>query len=878
MLKSKKSVLLATTATLGLLVNSGTLHAQDQIDSDAISDEVTLEEIVVTGVRGSLARALQQKRYADGITDGIASEDIVDFPDLNVSEALQRVTGVTINRVLGEGQQISVRGLASEFTRVTINGQTVVTGNAGRDIDFDVFASELFSNVSVSKAPSASQAEGGLAATVNLRTARPFDFDDTTFAISAEGVYNDLREDVDPRVSALAAGTFMDGRLGLLVSASYSQSSLRQDSVEGFRFLLTDIDVEGDGVNEFNNVEIPFIPRYILELRDRDRLGITGALQFRPTDNFDINVDVAYAEFDELRQRHSIDGLLNGNRSQPLELPTVDETGRVTRALYSNVNSRSENIRTPSDEDLLLINADVAWRFADDWELRAKFGHSAANGQTEEFRSLFQINGDFRFDFTDPVFVGIEQVDASFTDESAYFANQSRFVNRFIDDDETSFHLDLTREFPDSSFISSVEIGGRYTDRQKNIRENDDRINLPSDLAFPAGVAQSLPVDDFFSGRDNPQIVRNFLITDFDAVLANSTLVPPGFVIRQDFLASFGVEEKTYSGYVQANIESEIAGIPVRGNFGARIAHTDQLSNGFLADGQAISQGQTYTDFLPSANLTFEATDDVLFRVAASRSLTRPTVTLLSPGGNVAPTGLTANLGNPNLAPFTADQLDLSLEYYFAGDEGLLAATFFFKDVDGFISSLTTEEQINAGTQINDLGEDVSDAIFTVTRPVNGERANVTGFELTVQTPFNIFADALDGFGFLANYTHVDSTSTIQFNGQTIETALPGQSRNSFNLVGYYEKGAFSARVAYAWRDSFIDQVRASQSQRSNFTAEYGQVDLNFQYAVTENITMTLDVLNLLENEVTRFAELRNRTLTFGETGRFILLGARAKF
>ena len=131
----------------------GATGAEIETDGDA---ETLVEEIVVTGVRGALSRGLNLKRESASVVDGISSEDIVDFPDLNVSEALQRVTGVTINRVLGEGQRVSVRGLAPEFTRVTINGQTVTSGNAGREVDFDVFASELFTNVTLTKSPAAS--------------------------------------------------------------------------------------------------------------------------------------------------------------------------------------------------------------------------------------------------------------------------------------------------------------------------------------------------------------------------------------------------------------------------------------------------------------------------------------------------------------------------------------------------------------------------------------------------------------------------------------------------------------------------------------------------------------------------------------------------
>lgn len=178
--------MMATTAVASLALSNTQAVAQDAANSE--SDDLSV--IVVTGVRGSLARSLQTKRNAAGVVDGIDSEDMIDFPDLNISESLSRVTGVTINRVLGEGQQVSVRGLAPEFTRVTINGQSVTSGNPGRDVDFDVFASELFSSVQLTKTPSASLTEGGLAATVDLRTARPFDFgkDGTNFAISGQGL------------------------------------------------------------------------------------------------------------------------------------------------------------------------------------------------------------------------------------------------------------------------------------------------------------------------------------------------------------------------------------------------------------------------------------------------------------------------------------------------------------------------------------------------------------------------------------------------------------------------------------------------------------------------------------------------------------------
>lgn len=868
--KTTKAMLLAGVAYAALAI--GQAAAQD-------GDSGThIEEITVTGVRASLSRALDIKRNADGVVDGISAEDIGRFPDLNISESLSRVTGVTISRTLGEGQQVTVRGLAPEFTRVTINGQTVTSGNPGREVDFDIFASELFNNVQLAKTPSAAMTEGGLAASIDLRTARPFDYgsDGPTFAVSGQLSRNQLRDKTDPRITALASNTFADGKFGILASISYSESSLRQDNVEGLRFLLTGFDLDNDGTREINDVEIPFIPRYLLELLDRERIGATGAVQFRPTENFDLNIDIAYATFDEDRIRYSIDGLLNANAT-PVGTPTIDSTGLVTRATYNNISSRSENIFTPAEEDLLLTNMDAAWRFADNWEFRTKFGYSKANKDSDEFRSVWQAIDTFTYDFSDRIFVSLEPENTDFTDPGDFSANQSRYFNTYVDDREYALQADLERSF-DNSILRSVQVGVRYNNGKKSQDRFDGRVNFATGTITPSdAIAMNLPVDDFFGGYDQPWITRNWFVTDFDAVFADPVLNPAGFEVPRAFIDSFAIKEKTIAGYVQVNIDGNLGGMPVRGNFGVRVVDTDQTSSGFLASGTPLSQSRSYSEWLPSINLVVEPSPDFLVRLAGSKSLTRPTLTALAPGGTIAPTGLTANLGNPDLDPFTAWQFDGSLEWYFS-DEGLASATFFYKDVDGFITRVVSQGQVNAGTLINDLGQDVSNAIFTITRPINGDKATVKGFELSLQMPFTFLPSPFDGFGALANYTYADSKSEITFAGQTIQTLLPGQSKSSYNIVGYYEKGPFSTRLAYSWRAKYLYEVRGSQTERSNFIKDYGQLDASVQFAINDNFTITFDALNLLGEETYRYAELEDRNIAYSETGRFFLIGARAKF
>lgn len=868
--------------------------AQDVTDSPEL-----LEEIVVTGHRGSLARSLNDKRLADGIVDGISAKDIGEFPDLNITESLQRITGVAITRILGEGQQVTVRGLAPQFTRVTINGQTVTSGasgvpgisTAGRGIDFDIFASELFNNVTLSKTPSASLTEGGLAATIDMRTARPFDYVDrggngTTIAINAQGTFNDRSEEISPRVSLVASTTNLaDGRVGFLGSISYSESALRQDAVEGFRWLLADYDLDGDGSNEFDDVEIPFIPRYLLEQFDRERLGITAALQARPNDDVEINVDAAYAQFDELRTRYSIDGLLRTSYP-PVGPVEVDSTGRVTRltlngAAGGGVSSRSENLHSPTENDLMLINVDTAWEFADGWEARFKVGFSDASSEEVESRAVYQALNTFTYDFTDPIFVSLEPgenvldpgTDVDFSDPGDFSHNQSRRIDTNVDDRDVAFQTDVERFFS-NSWISSVSAGVRYNEREKEQQRFDGRLSSsPGAIPLSSPIAAPLPVSDFFDGESSSNIPASWVAVDFGAFLADPTVGAGTFEVPQRFIDSFTISEDTIAAYVQANFESGIW----RGNFGGRFVDTDQTSEGFLGDGTPISQSQSYSEFLPSLSVVAEVSDNILIRLAGSRTITRPTLFQLSPGGNVAPTSLTATLGNPDLDPFRADQFDVSFEWYF-GSEGLASATFFNKDVESFISNVTTQSQINAGTQINDAGEDVSDAIYTVTRPVNGEGATVKGFELSLQAPLSGLPEPWNGLGFLANYTYADSESTIVFNGETITTLLPGQSESSYNLIGYYEKGPFSGRVTYAWRDSYLSEVRASDVQRSNFTDAYGQLDASVRYMFTDNVTLTFDALNLTEEAVYLYSERKDRNRAYGLTGRFLSFGIRAKF
>jgi len=859
----------AWSAMFGVLgaFTSGTAAAQDIV---ALS-ETSTEEIVVVGVRGSLARALDQKRRSEAIVDGISAEDIADFPDLNIADSLQRIPGVSVERSLGEARSIAVRGLASEFTRVTINGQNVVAGTSGREVDFNMFASELFNSVEVRKSHSASLVEGGLAGTVDLRTARPFDFRGPVFALSASAVGNDLAEGYRPRVSALASGTFADGTIGLLGSFSYSELALRQDNVEGLRFIQTSIDANRDGALDTNGVEYPFIPRYVNENTDRERLGVTLAAQFRPSPTFEATIDIAYATVDDLRTRYSIDGFIEPvDIRTPLSPPTISANGLITGATLGGVTSRSENILTPQRDELFLLNADARWDIGDRLTLSGKAGFSRAERGTEEFRSTWSSTGNFRFSLADPIFIGFEGVGRNILDSSIYNNHEARFINTDTTDEQTSGQLDLDWRI-DAGWLETLSVGLRFEDRQKDTIQFDGRATSATNFT---PFAVNLPVGNFFDGNGQATIIRSWPVADFGAVRASSTLVPSTLVIPQRLIATNTVEEETIGVYVQADIETTLFNrFDLRGDFGVRYVSTEQASTGFPTTVSRLTVDNEYSEALPSLNLALELRDDMLLRFSAARSLTRPTITDLTPGGTVAVGVPTATFGNPRLQPYTATNLDLSFEWYFA-DEGLLSVALYDKDIQGFITRVTAPETL--GADVLGASDPRAGTSFQVSRPVNGQDAFVRGFEVSFQTPLTFLP--IDGFGVLANYTYADSESTVSFAGQRITTLLRGQSESSYNLVGYFERGPISARLAYSWRDAYLDEIRTAQTERSNFIDDYGQLDGSFQYTLNEGLVFSVDALNLLGEEQYRYAQLTDRNVRYSETGRFFQVGLRAKF
>ncbi|MDP3404229.1 MAG: TonB-dependent receptor, partial [Brevundimonas sp.] len=385
---------LAIALTVGVAAASAQTAPQDDQ-----TDQV--EEIVVTGFRGSLNAALNIKRNEAGVVDAIVAEDIADFPDLNLAESVQRIPGVSIDRDAGEGRSITVRGLSSDFTRTRINGMEAqaTTGgtdssggaNRGRGFDFNVFASELFNSIKVRKTAAAETEEGSLGATVDLQTARPFDYDGLQIAASFQGGYNDLSENFSPRGAFLLSNTTDDGILGALISVAYSERDTLEEGFSSVRWApavgtgssggfcsplgvtpqnATNNTAAGSSVancatgiprpantpasvsayNTANqpNVFLPRLPRYGRLTHEQERLGVTGSLQFRPAESTLFTVDLLYSKLDATRQEDFLQSLsfsrnaAAGGQTQVIVREAAVENNALVYGVFDNVDIRAE--------------------------------------------------------------------------------------------------------------------------------------------------------------------------------------------------------------------------------------------------------------------------------------------------------------------------------------------------------------------------------------------------------------------------------------------------------------------------------------------------------------------------------------------------------
>jgi iron complex outermembrane recepter protein len=852
----------------------------------AAAEAPPLEEIVVTGIRASLQSAQTLKQNADTVVDSIVAEDIGKLPDVTATEALQRITGIQIGRDLGEGggtvsiggaavnSGIEIRGLPQVET--TLNGREVFTATGSRVLNFEDIPSTLLAGIDVYKDPTADLLEGGIGGTVDLRTRKPFDFAGLELEASAAARYADLTGQTKPEITALASDRWQTGigEIGALLSFGYQDRNYRQYASAQNGPIPATTTVGGATEQVF----LPGGTFNQLINGERQRTGLDGVVQWQAADDLLFSAEASSQELSSKQQQYVFSSSPTAANLVPGSVTLFPGTTDASQATFNNVSiALYDSYRQVTD-----VNRQFAlngkWS-PGQWTVQGDLSYTKA---TEVLLNPTIVPITKAPSLSQSVSVaGIPQTAVSGVD----LTNINNFTSGYFYDSENHYkgnekaaRLDVS--YQPETFISSVSAGFRFADRRLDFTAIRYFQVLASGAAFQANpqLFGLLPFGRYFSPTESaviqpPTLAANIsqLQNNFDGVrqelgiTATPTLAPG---------SAFDADEKNSSFYARADFNFNV-GIPVDGNIGVRVVRVQEFLTGFtpinaggVVTGFApLNFSSSTTDPLPSLNLRFKLADELQARFSASKVVTHPDFSQLAPSYTLLPASQLATGGNPNLKPTKADQLDGTLEWYFASASSMYGS-LFYKKVKDFIFQNTIPNVLINGISYN------------VTGPLNGPSGTIKGLEVGYQQFFDFLPGWFSGLGMQANYTYVDAVAPTAVAGVT--TTLPGLSKNSYNLIGIYEKGPVSLRVAYNWRSQFYQSVysggTAALSNNPVFVKQYGWLDSSATYDLTNQWSVYAQGSNLLRTRLHTFYGVETRPDGYSIDDRQYLVGFRFKF
>lgn len=898
----------------------------------AQAQSTEVDELVVTGFRASLATAMQIKRADNSIVEVIRAEDIADFPDLNLAEALQRIPGVAIDRDGGEGRSITVRGLSGDFSRVRVNGlealattggkDTAGGANRGRGFDFQVFASELFSSATVIKSQSAEVEEGSLGATIDLDTAKPLETPGFNLAGGLQVGYNDLSRTSDPRATFLVSNSWWDGKLGASLSLAYSARRLLEEGSGSNRWENPSVPTNNGGCffnsgacnapagvySAVNSAWHARIPRYGQLDFDWKRYGSTASIQFAPSDATTVTFDGLFALFKGSRREAYVTTYLTRLEGTSVRDPVFDSQNQLVKAYFDGTDIRSEARHDAFINEFSQLALNVDHEFNDRFRVKAVVGQSRSIqdnpvqtsasfdrynhvGYSYDFSKNQALPGlNYGFDVTNPANWEFSASGAKGI-PSLLRMRPNKTSNRFktlgLDAQVVlSDHLTLKGGllYKDYSFVTAEQ-------RRYSIA---GVIDGASSLPPGVGVSDvSTLVSGFGRGLGVPSgTPTTWLAPDVDKIARLLDLYCNCINAYGDFRlssdnqrgANRDVGERDLGLYLQGDFAAHLFDLPLRGNVGLRRVTTHSLARGYVG-AEYVAVTRKYADTLPALNLVFEPTEALLIRFAAAKVMSRPQLQNLTPGGSLNNTARTLTIGNPLLDPIRATTFDLNLDWY-PVPETQISVGFFRKNLQTYIQSSSATIPFSAtGLPVSLLASrNTPDSIFLVSQFFNTEGGELSGYEFSIQGPFGFLPTPFNKFGGIFNYTHAESTVTYITDSlasppRTTNLPLVGLSPESWNATLYYEGTRLAARVSTAYRDGYLSAVPGGNGNDARGKNGTLNVDVSATYKLTDQLLLSLEALNLTDQYEDRWISTqRMNSEEYTHTGRQVYLGVRYRF
>ena len=940
LISSASRTALALTLGLGAI----SVHAQDTAPPPPASDPAQVaaaaeegDAIVVTGIRASLANALNAKREAPQVLDAISAEDIGKFPDKNIGEALQRVTGVQLTRGGGEGQNISVRGTAPELTRVEINGETALSTQvgSGRQVDFRELPAEFVQRLEVVKSATPDMTEGGLGGTVRIITRRPFDSKEGYLAGSAQAVYSEIGKTWDPKFALIGSKLLANDTIGILASGTWERRSLWYDQARttGWRRIDNDhaagvqpLDLNADGEGDF----YPDIPRFIINREKTERYALNGIIEFRPTDGFRGWIDATYtrgvqtldSQFLQLTTALPGPGANNaGVSGSGVEIATAeigpDDTTSFVRFNNRTAGDNGAAIAIPSqlavalrnilgEIDRKTFNSQVGFN----WDVgRLQISGRGSYSRARAYNNEINATGDYlgvsslTIDYDNPqhapdIILPFDPADAAGLRRLTVLR-----APRYNHQTEYGAKLDVDYR-PDGGFLTSIKAGVEKRDLSSDsklfsvtrVLNGFNGTTTVSDTAILTGrrdVVQSTTTPAILTQQLQDIVRQNATLGDHDFFrtgtlgfagiqrwlnlgmdVANAVGIPDPFDSPLP-LDSWKVTDKNLAGYLQATFAFDL-GFELSGVIGARVVNTKTVSAGNRVD---VNPANTLLNVLVPVRFTGEYTEFLPSLNLRAEFIPNKLI------GRATATEVLARPQQGQLAPsFRTDIVGRTGSRGNPGLQPFRARQYdlgleYYVNRTSFVSVTGFRKRIGSFIFNTTQPETIDGIVYTITIPVNGTQVvTITGVEAGAQMSFDFLPAPFDGLGALANVTIQKDKG---FESRDLITGgplpFPGLSRTAYNLSLFYEKGPVSIRGSYNWRDKYLI-TPVGRGNNPEFGEAYGQVDISSSVTLNRNFSIFLDIVNLTDATRKENANSVYRRTLIETFGRRFYMGVRARF
>ncbi|HZZ19368.1 MAG TPA: TonB-dependent receptor [Opitutaceae bacterium] len=863
---------LVSVTALALILAASSASAQQAPATPAAADPnaptVTMEAVTVSGVRASLISAQEIKENTPELVDSIVAEDIGKFPDVTTADALARVPGVQVSHTNGEAENVVVRGLPNIET--TINGYEVFTGT-GRGVALEDIPAEMLAGIDTYKSVGADQIEGGVAGLIDVRLHRPFDFAGPEFALTTRGYYSDQAKKDSYNLSALVSDRWkvQGGEFGILVDVSYSRQQYEDQIADNYVHFGAngeqfDLATDPSGTRGYyaDNYGLQLIPG------TRTRPAASIMLQWKNNDGLELHWDNLFTGY---RNTHQVNFFIAipsfGGFTDNVVLFPAGSEGYNVPETFDGLGTPARFVQSLVAHNTNTIASKQAFSDSTDTYQGAVGGSWVHNNITLSDEVSYNFTTvktrgvildtiiitptmDVKYNLNAPTTINLSGTD--YTDASNYHLSQ--YFDQWDRDHSIQYAVrsDVVVRLQ-NALLNSLKFGVRYSDRDVDSHSaNPGSYGLPfATLASsipglmelsqstPFVSAQQLNVRQWLSASES------FLLgqTDVIRALAGRPLGLP----QDDPSRTFLDVEKNFATYALANYHASLGDLPVDGEFGLRFTDAHDTLGGYQQQSVGGSTTGPFVlttvdsarwDALPTANGRLKLTDNLLLRASFTKTVTRPdyaelnpAVSLTSPGPTIQGSG---SGGNPDLDPIRSTNYDLALEYYPTKSSQMTVAGFY-RTIDGYIQNYADEEVIGGNS-------------YSITRPRSTHDGSLQGMEAGFQQFFDFLPDAFKGFGVQANYTYIDGQTQSPLTLQ--KTPLAQVSKNNYNVVLIYEKGPVSARLAYNWRDKFIDSFNQPGIQPTTVWVQPNdRLDFSLDYKLTKNLALTFDATNILDHK-----------------------------